>query len=135
MNTYSFLADVVVVAHLGYVLFVILGLVAILAGYLLHWNWVRNIWFRSIHFTMIAVVVIEALLSITCPLTTLENYLRAEAGQVVRSGSFVGQMAQDILFLDFSPRFFMIAYCVFGSVVLLTLVLVPPKFRRENAQP
>lgn len=83
MNVYTILADLVVVAHLAYVLFVVLGLVAILLGYAFGWSWVRNPWFRLTHVAMIAVVVFESLLSIICPLKTLEHYMRNAGGQNV----------------------------------------------------
>ena len=131
MNAYLLFADLVVVLHLGYVAFVVLGLLAVLLGYVMNWNWVRNPWFRLIHFSMIAIVVVESLLSITCPLTTLENYLRLKGGQSISDGSFVGRLAHEILFFDLPPSFFTIAYCAFGSLVLTTFFLVPVEFRRK----
>jgi len=128
MNTYAILADVVVILHLGYVAFVVLGLAAILIGRLFKWRWIRNSWFRVIHLSMIAIVVVESLMSITCPLTTLEHWLRGQAGQTLQAGSFMGKLAQDILFYEFTPEFFTVAYCLFGSLVLLTFILIPPRF-------
>lgn len=127
VNVYSLLADVVVGLHLGYVLFVILGLVAVLAGFVMKWRWVRNPWFRWTHFSMIAIVVVEALLSITCPLTTLENWLRAKSGATTQAGSFVGRISHDLLFIDLPTSMFVVLYCTFGAVVLGTLLFVPPR--------
>lgn len=127
MNAYSLLADLVVGLHLGYVLFVILGLVAVLAGFVMKWNWVRNPWFRWVHFSMIAIVVVEALLSITCPLTTLENWLRMKSGATAQSGSFVGRVSHDLLFIDLPQSTFVLLYCGFGALVLGTLLFVPPR--------
>ncbi|QDV25357.1 DUF2784 domain-containing protein [Aureliella helgolandensis] len=132
MRFYSLAADAVVVLHISYVLFVVLGLLAIAAGGMANWQWVRNRWFRASHTTMIAVVVIEALLSITCPLTTLERHLRHQAGETASQGSFVGRLAHDLLFYDLPPHVFTIAYCIFGSVVLATLWLVPPNFTNNR---
>lgn len=44
-NTYSLLADLVLITHVTFVLFVIFGLVLILVGGGLGWQWVRNPWF------------------------------------------------------------------------------------------
>ena len=126
MNTYHTLADIVVVLHLAYVLFVILGLVAILLGYVLKWRWIRNPWFRYIHLSMIGIVVIEALLSITCPLTTLEYWLRGKDGTSVSDGSFIGRLAHDFLFIDMPQQVFTLAYCLFGALVACTFLLAPP---------
>lgn len=132
MTLNSLLADFVVVFHLGYVAFVVLGLVLILAGSLFKWSWVRNSWFRLIHLCMIGVVVVESLLSITCPLTTLESYLRSKSGQTSQSGSFMGRLAHDLLFFELTPNFFTIAYCLFGAIVLATFLLVPPNFMKSR---
>ena len=129
MTLYSALADLTVVLHLGYVLFVVFGLVLIVCGRILNWSWVRNRWFRWIHFSMIGVVVVESLLSIPCPLTTLESHLRAQAGQTAVDGSFMGRLAHEALFYDLSPEFFMVAYTIFGAVVLATFLWVPPNSR------
>jgi len=129
-NWYRLLADIVVVAHLAYVLFVILGLVAIFIGYLCHWPWVRNRWFRSIHLAMIGIVVFESLMSITCPLTTLENWLRLQAGQTPSGGSFVARCVHGLMFYPFSPQFFTLMYCAFASLVMLAWILVPIRWRK-----
>lgn len=132
MTLNSLLADFIVVLHLGYVMFVVLGLVLILAGKLFKWNWVRNSWFRLIHLGMIGVVVVESLLSITCPLTTLESYLRSQSGQTSHSGSFMGRLAHDMLFFELTPDFFTIVYCLFGAIVLATFLVVPPNFMNSR---
>lgn len=123
---YSLAADAIVVAHLIYVSFVIFGLVLILLGRALGWAWVRNSWFRVIHLSMIMIVVVESLYSITCPLTTLEDYLRQQAGQTVQEGSFIGRMAHHLLFVDIPPQSFVWIYCLFGLLVLTSWVIVPP---------
>lgn len=128
---YSLAADAIVVAHLAYVSFVIFGLVFILLGRALGWTWVCNSWFRVIHLSMILIVVIESLYSITCPLTTLEDYLRREAGQTVQEGSFIGRMAHDLLFVDIPKESFVWIYCLFGMLVLTSWVIVPPNCIRR----
>ena len=131
MNYYSYLADVVLFIHAAYVGFVLFGLLAVLIGMLLKWNWIRNAWFRYIHLAMILIVTVEALLGIVCPLTTLENYLRGAAGETIRSRSFMGELVHSLLFYQAPPWMFTIAYCVFFAVVLLTLVIVPPRTSRN----
>lgn len=129
---YLILADVVVALHMAYVLFVVFGLLAVLLGYLRGWRWVRNKWFRLTHLGMIGIVVIEALLNITCPLTTLENWLRFQAGQSATAGSFIGRWVHDLLFYDASPEFFTVLYCGFGGAVLAALFVVPIDWRRKE---
>jgi hypothetical protein len=131
---YRLLADIVVVIHGVWVAVVILGLLAILIGRIFQWRWVRNFWFRAVHFAMIAIVAAEALLGITCPLTVLEDDLRRSAGDSIRSGSFIGRWVHDLLFYELPPWVFTVIYCVFAAIVLATFVLVPPKspFRRSK---
>lgn len=124
---YRILADVVVVVHFAYVAFVIFGLVLTLAGRLLRWNWVRNFWFRAVHLTMIGIVVFEAWLGIVCPLTTWENNLRDLAGQTSYDGAFIANLLHDTMFIEAEPWMFTLGYTLFGLLVLLTILLIPPR--------
>jgi hypothetical protein len=126
MGLYRFLADLILVVHFAYVAFVVLGMAAILAGIALGWQWVRNFWFRIVHFLMIAVVVAESLCGILCPLTEWEDRLRELGGEANESGSFIGHWIDRLLFVDLSPSVLAVCYCVFGLAVLLTLILAPP---------
>ena len=126
---YRIAADLTVTLHLAYVAYVVLGLVAIFAGYFRSWGWVRKRWFRGIHLAMILIVVIEAWAGVVCPLTTLEQALRERAGQATYSGSFVANAVHDLLFFDLPEWGFTVIYTAFGSLVLLTLWLVPVKWR------
>jgi hypothetical protein len=136
MVIYRWLADAVVVFHAAYVTFVIAGLLAVLVGVVLRWRWIRNPWFRWIHFFFIAVVVVESLFGVECPLTTWEDDLRRAAGEEVAQGTFIGRWAHEFLFYDAPDWVFTIAYCAFGALVLAVLILVPPRWphRRGASQ-
>lgn len=131
---YRILADVTVVIHAAYVMFVILGLVVTLAGYVWKWEWVRNRTFRVLHLAMILVVVLEAWCGITCPLTVWEKQLRQAAGQAAYQGDFVANFVHEALFFDADPWVFTVCYTVFGGLVLATLWLVPPRWRRKTEE-
>jgi hypothetical protein len=124
---YRLLADLVVTAHFGYVAFVVIGFVMIVAGGVLGWRWVRNIWFRGLHLGMILVVVGEAWLGIVCPLTTWELKLRRLAGQASYQGGFIPNLLHDLMFFNAEPWVFTLAYTLFGLAVFGTLALIPPK--------
>ena len=128
---YRLAADLVVIAHFGYVAFVVLGQLAILVGALCRWAWIRNPWFRWLHLAAIAIVVAEALVGIVCPLTTWEGWLRAQAGEATYGGDFLGHWAHELLFYDGPPWVFTLAYSIFGLLVLTTLVLAPPRRGRR----
>ena len=127
----ALLADGIVVVHLAIVLFVILGLVSVIVGGFLGWSWVRNPWFRLAHLGLISFVAIQgAGLGQLCPLTIWENELRREAGESGYSGSFVGRLCHDLLFVDVRQETLNWIYVAFALLVLATLVFVRPRWRR-----
>lgn len=126
---YHLLADITVVLHFAYVAFVICGWLAIAIGGLCGWQWVRNRAFRGLHLSMIAIVVTEAWLGITCPLTTWEQQLRTAAGDGTYRGAFLANAVHDLLFYDLRPEMFATLYTTFGALVLFTFWLVPVNWR------
>jgi Protein of Unknown function (DUF2784) len=127
---YEVLADVVVAIHAGYVGFVVIGFAAIIAGSALGWRWVRNPSFRIAHLIAIGLVCVEALTGVACPLTTLENHLRALGGERIYAGAFIGKLLDRLIFYDFPQWVFTLAYLGFGALVLITFIVAPPRFRR-----
>ena len=121
-----FLADAILVTHVGFVIFVVLGLVAIFAGRVLAWKWVRNFWFRVIHLGGIGIVVLQAWVGVICPLTTWEMALREKAGAVAYSGSFIQHWLQTLLYYDAPEWVFILVYTAFGSLVLASWYFVRP---------
>ena len=128
---YSFLADVVVALHLGYISFVLIGELAILLGIVFRWNWIRNPWFRWLHLLAILIVAVEALLNITCPLTVLEDKLRDWAHQETTGMSFIGRCLDSIIFCPASESLLTIIYIAFALLVLTTFWLAPPRRRQR----
>ncbi len=135
MVTYRLLADAVVVIHAAYALIVTGGLLVLLPGAAFRWRWVRNFWFRAIHLLMITIVVVESLLDIKCPLTTFEKSSRLAGGETVSEGTFIGRWVHELLFYDFPESAFTLAYCLFGGLIVLALLLVPPEWpwRRRSS--
>lgn len=133
-SSYQMLANAVLVLHVGIVLFIIFGLLLTLIGAACKWEWVRNIWFRALHLGAIAYVAMEAWLGIVCPLTTLEVWLRAQAGQASYEGDFIAHWLGQLLFYQAPPWVFTAAYSSFTLLVVLSWVLVPPRtpWRRAN---
>ena len=129
---YRLTADFVVVVHFAFVAFVVFGLIVTLVGGVRCWEWVRGIRFRAIHLAAIGFVVAESLCSVTCPLTVWEQRLRDLAGQTSYRGDFLATWVHDLMFFDAEPWVFTVMYCSFGAVVLLSWLLVPPKFRRVD---
>ena len=131
---FALLADAVVVAHFGYVLFAVGGEVLILAGGLLGWRWVHNLPLRLAHLAAVVLVAVEALLGVVCPLTEWEFQLRELAGQQVeRQLSFVARLVRSIIFYDFPAWVFTVAYVGFTVLVAGSFLLFPP--RRASRHP
>jgi hypothetical protein len=128
---YSFLADVVVAIHVGYVGYVVVGQLLIWLGLLFRWPWVRNPWFRWTHLVAILLVAAEAVFHIACPLTAWEKDLRGLAGQAVDDSTFVGRLLDSVLFLHLPLWVFPILHIGFAVLVLGTFVLAPPRRKRN----
>lgn len=123
---YQLLANVVLALHVALVIFVVAGLVLVLVGNALHWGWVNNPWFRLGHLAAIAVVVAESWLGIVCPLTTLEMWLRVQAGSAHYSGGFIEHWMGRLLYYDAPAWVFVVVYTVFGLAVAAAWWYFPP---------
>lgn len=124
-------ADVVLMLHVLFVAFVVVGLLLILIGKPLNWAWVRNPWFRFAHLAAIAVVVLQAWFGVICPLTTLEMALRDRAGDATYSGTFVSHWLETLLYYEAPAWVFAVCYTAFGALVVLSWFWVRPRARRE----
>jgi polyferredoxin len=125
---YQLLADAVLLVHFAVVLFVIGGLVAIVAGNLFdRWLWVNRPGFRLAHVAAVGVVVAQAWLGQVCPLTTLESWLRVRAGAAPYGQSFIEHWLQAALFYEAPEWVFVLVYTTFGLVVLLAWCRFPPR--------
>src|SRR5262249_17223997 len=116
---YGLLADLILVIHVAYVSYVVLGLLLILVGAVCRWRGVRNPWFRWTHLLCITIVAGEAVLGITCPLTDWEIGLRKLAGQQVAEGSFVGRILDNVIFI-LPDRVLNMMHIGFAVLVLAT---------------
>lgn len=126
---YRLSADVVVILHVAYVLFVIFGLLLTVLGGISGWRWIRNPWFRGIHLTMIGIVVFETWMGMTCPLSVWEWQLRKWAGDVSYRGDFIANRLDQWLFYEAPQWVFTTGYTTFGLAVLATWIVVPPHSR------
>ena len=126
MNTIA--ADVVLLVHFAFVLFVTGGLVVIWIGAALGWPWVRNFTFRALHLAAICFVAAEAVAGIVCPLTLWEDALRGRDSEV----GFIARWVSRVLFYDLPEWIFTLAYVTFAAVVLATFWFVPPQRKAKN---
>jgi hypothetical protein len=128
-DEYTMLADAVVIVHAAYVAFVVGGLVAILIGGAMGWRWTRSFAFRVAHLAAIALVCVESVVGVMCPLTSLEDWMRERGGAAHHPGDFIGYWAHRLIFYNFPPWMFTSAYVAFAAVVVITFILLPPRWR------
>ncbi len=126
-TTYRALADSVLVLHVAYIGFVVIGLLLILIGGACGWRWVRNPWFRALHLLAIALVVVQAWLGIICPLTTLEMHLREQAGDWTYQGTFIAHWLQRLIFYRAPMWVFGLTYTLFALAVIASWWRVRPR--------
>ncbi|GAA3965191.1 DUF2784 domain-containing protein [Allohahella marinimesophila] len=131
---YAYAADAMLLLHVLFVAFVVIGLVLIFIGKFMSWPWVRNLWFRGAHLAGIGIVVIQAWLGVICPLTVWEMQLRAKAGEYSYEGSFIAHWLSELLYYQAPAWVFIACYTIFGVLVVLSWWLVPPRKRSDAPQ-
>ena len=127
------LADLVLLLHLAIVLFVVGGLILVVAGNFNGWSWVNLISFRLLHLAAIGTVVGQTWLGVTCPLTTFESWLRLQAGREAYHTSFIEHWLHQMLFYEAPSWVFTIVYSLFGLLVVASWWFFPPKLRRAGS--
>ena len=131
---YTMLADAIVIVHAAYVAFVVDGLIAILIGGAMGWRWTRSLAFRVAHLAAIALVCIESIVGVMCPLTSLEDWMRERGGAATYPGDFVGYWAHRLIFYNLPPWIFTTAYIAFAALVVITFFLLPPESKISRSK-
>jgi hypothetical protein len=131
---YLLAADLTLLLHALFVAYVVVGLILVLTGKVLAWNWVKNPWFRWMHLAAITVVVLQAWFGVICPLTTLEMALRSRAGDSVYPGSFIAHWMETILYYDAPAWVFAVCYTAFGVLVVASWFWVRPRRCKRNGR-
>jgi hypothetical protein len=144
----SFLADVLVVIHWGVVAFVVGGQLLFIAG-AIDWRLVgtderapglrglivratRNPWIRIGHLVTMAWIVVNTWLGKLCFLTVWEYALRDLAGEARGEASFIERWLADALYVEAPWWVFVAVYTGFFALVIATLMVAPPRWRRGS---
>lgn len=114
--SYAFLATAIVVLHIAFVAFVVLG------GFLV-WRWR---WLAWLHVPTVTWGAYVELAGKICPLTPLENRFRRLAGEAGYSGDFIDHYLRTLIYPDLwmtggAPRELFIAIGI-GVIVLNTWI-------------
>lgn len=115
------LADLVLIAHLAFVLFVALG--GLLAR-----RWPRLAW---IHVPAAAWGVLIEFAGWICPLTPLENRLRVRAGEAQYAGDFIARYLMPVIYPEGLTRETQVAL---GGVALIFNVLLYWRLWRRSSR-
>ena len=124
---YLIAADSILLIHVLFVVFVVLGLLLIFAGKIFAWGWVHNLSFRITHLVAIGVVVLQSWLGVICPLTVWEMNLRGKAGDSVYEGSFIAHWMHKLLYYRAEEWMFILLYTLFAMLVVASWYWVRPR--------
>jgi hypothetical protein len=119
----SFLADLVLVVHLAFIVFVVAG--GLLA---LRWRWVP-----LVHLPAAFWGVFIEITGRICPLTPLENTLRRAAGDSGYSGGFIEHYLVAIVYppgLTYTGQLILAGFVVLANAVVYSVV-----WRRQVRRP
>jgi hypothetical protein len=116
---YRILADGVLVLHLAFIAFVVLGGLLVL-------RWPRLVW---VHLPVAAYGVLIELVGWVCPLTPIENRLRHLGGQAGYSGGFIEHY---LLPLIYPSRFTYGVQVALGVAALAVNALIYAWVIRKN---
>jgi hypothetical protein len=108
---YLLLADLVVLLHLAFIIFAVFGGIII-------------IWWRKVLWLHVPAVLWSGWIEFSegiCPLTPLENWLRAQGGQAAYAIDFVGQY---IIALVYPASLTRRIQVVLGAIVIIVNVLI-----------
>jgi hypothetical protein len=103
---FRFLADITVILHLAFVLFVVFGGLLVV-------RWPRLAW---VHLPAVAWGACVEFTGWVCPLTPLENWFREQSGDLVYSSNFIERYLVPALYPSSLSREFQ---WVLGGLVLL----------------
>jgi len=117
---FGLLADLVVVVHLAFILFVAVG------G-LLVWRWP---WLMRFHVPAVAWGIAIITIGFTCPLTPLERELRRRAGEQGYRGGFVDHYIEGVIY---PGRLAPLVRALIAAVIVVGYAGAAVKLRRQSA--
>ena len=134
---YKILADLVVLIHFAWILFVLWGFILTVCSsisvYVLRtakdrWRTFFDRWiFRTIHLGGIVYVAILTVLGKYCPLTILENELREQYNtELTYPGSFVVHYIEKIVYPEANFLLFVIPTIIIAVFTVLMFIIRPP---------
>lgn len=119
---YRFIADAVLVVHLAFIAFVLVGGIAVL-------RWPRLAW---IHVPAAVWGVLIEFAGWICPLTPLENEFRELGGEAGYSGGFVDHYITSIIYPDGLTR--TMQFAIGALVLIINTYVYVTLWRRQRSR-
>ncbi len=124
---YRILADLIVVVHLAWILFMLEGFILTLRGFF-HKEFFERWLFRTAHLLGIAYVSTLALMGRYCPLTVWENTLRAKYDPSLNyPGSFMIYYFEKFVYPDVNPLIIQIPTTFIAVFTVVVFIIKPPE--------
>ena len=123
MSASEFFADLLMLAHAGYSLFVVLGLMMILLGMVLGWRWSRNRYFRIAHLAATIFLMVRVWISLTCPFSAAENVLRSRITAHCPLGGAFHDVLHHCAFRGTNPGYMAGSTMLLGILALVAFIL------------
>ena len=129
---YKILADIIVIVHLFWILFMLIGFLLTLCG-LFRREFLDRWLFRTIHLFGIAYVSLLAIMGKYCPLTLWENTLRAKYDpSLTYPGSFMIHYVERLVYPDINPLIIRIPTTFIAVFTVIVFILRPPRRIRKT---
>ena len=124
---YRILADIIVIMHFMWILFMLVGFILTLCGFFRKRFFDRWL-FRTLHLLGIAYVSLLATMGKYCPLTLWENILRLKYDpDLTYPGSFMIHYAEKLVYPDINPLIIRIPTTFIAVFTVVVFIIRPPK--------
>jgi hypothetical protein len=132
MSWREFVADILMLLHAAFSMFLTGGLLVILVGTLFRWRWIREPRFRVIHLMVTVLLVARIWLGLPCPFTVAEDNLRRPIVTACPLGEPFHKAFHWLAFRGRNPHRFAWVSTSIGAVVVGLFVL---NRRKKTALP
>ncbi len=127
MFLYKFLAEIILIIHFLWILFMLFGFVYNVVGLFFNKNLLKNFWLRTIHLFGILYVASLAILDKYCPLTVLESKLRQKfEPNFINPESFIIYYLEKIVYPNINPIVIVIPTVLIAVFSLIVYIVKPP---------
>ena len=128
---YKIIADIIVVIHFIWIIFMLLGFFLTIYGFFRKefFDW----WlFRTLHLSGILFVGLLTALQRFCPLTILENLSRAKYSlEATYPGSFIVHYIEKLVYPDVNQTLLRVGTVIVALFVLIMYIINPPEKIKE----